>query len=50
MSDRWTADQLVAGWRWVLAFEYAGATYYMGTESWDLRVGSQTVAVVAGRR
>jgi hypothetical protein len=48
VSDRWTAEQLAAGWRWVLAFEYAGATYYMGTESWDLRVGSQTVAVVAG--
>jgi hypothetical protein len=48
VSDRWTADQLGAGWRWLLVFEYAGATYYMGTESWDLRVGSQTVAVVPG--
>jgi len=48
VSDRWTAEQLAAGWRWVLVFEYAGQTHYMGTESWDLRVGSQTVAVVPG--
>ena len=47
MSDRWTADQLAAGWRWVLVFEYAGKTYYMGTEAWDLTVGSQTVAVTS---
>lgn len=47
MSDRWTTEQLAAGWRWVLVFEYAGATYYMGTEAWDLLVGSQYVAVTA---
>lgn len=48
MSDRWTDEQLAAGWRWVLAFQYAGTSYYMSTDAFDLMVGQDMVAVVPG--